>query len=175
MKKTTESLKCPETPQKPNGSTFGFKCCHHHVKKLIDKGLKVDQVNKYIDWRWCVKKIGKNNENIEKIRKNDNYSELGCNLKVKVIEERNKKIEKHINDNFTEDEIKTFTQLVNDNEVRRRSPRKKTAKQQADYNECMIMENDNELLENLEAWSNEENIHPDILHYAKGKYLKLFI
>ena len=159
---TKEMLKCPNAPQKSNGSTFGFKCCHEHVKKLIEKGLTSDQVDKYIDWKWCNQQIKKNKEKIESI-KEDGLSKSN-QKKIESIKEKNKNIEKILK-KYKVDEKKIFEKLSS-KKIKRRSPRKKTAKQLADYNECMQMENDNENLDIAEDWlliNKEKNLHPDQL------------
>lgn len=164
---TTESLKCPNAPQKPNGSTYGFSCCWDHVKVLINKGLRSEQCDNYIDWRWCRKKIKKYEKDISKYEKDPSKKE-----KVKELKQKINDIEKYITKHFKTDDIMDFTEIVNNNHVTRKSERikHKTHEQKASYIECMVMENDNELLDNIEEWLTDKeknkNIDPQLLHFA---------
>ena len=138
---------------------------------LKKKGLTETEINKYIDWRWCNKTITSINQSIKK---------TGDDIKkINKLQEKIKKIEKYKQRNFKFEDISRFSDVLYYNSVRRRSPRKKSAKQQADYNEIMIMENDNELLDDIETWcemkKKKENINPEILRWAQRMLLYYFV
>lgn len=156
----TELLKCPNHPQGSNGSTYGFKCCHQHVCRLIQKGLKCHQIDNYINWRWCKNKIESIQDKIKKLKENDNNYQNEKNRLIDKIKQINNYIKKKYNHN----DIKIFNDVLHYNHVRRTSPRKKTQKQKADYNECMIIENDNETLNQWEQITHDK-VHPDYVHF----------
>ena len=161
---TRESLKCANQPQRANGSTYGFKCCHYHVTKLIEKGLKVYQVDEYIDWKWCQEKIKAIKLKISKLQKKKN--------KNKDQDEEDKlydqieRINKFISNQYNEEDINNFESVSACNDELRRSKRQKSDKERADLAECMLQENENELLNILEEWFDEQNLSPYQLQYS---------
>ena len=168
---TIESLKCANQPQRANGSTYGFKCCHHHVVKLIEKGLKVHQIDEYIDWKWCQKKIKAIELKINKLkRKNNKNNKNKDEHEEDKLNDQINRINKFINKEFAEEDIHTFKSISNYANKIRRSPRKKSNKQLADLAECMQMENENELLESLEEWLGEKNLNSEQLQYSNRMY-----
>ena len=167
IKITTELLKCPNHPQGSNGSTYGFKCCHHHVQKFIEKGLKCNQIDKYLNWRWCKTKIKGIEEKIRKLKESDNNYR---NEKIRLTD-KIKKIENYMKNKFTTIDTKAFNDILWYNRVRRTSTRSKSDKEAADYNECMQQENDNEDLEQWERIMQEKNVHPDYVHFAHRMYI----
>ena len=168
-KMSTEAIKCPNAPQKPNKYSKGFKCCHHHVKKLLEKGLNLMQIDKYIEWTWYKKELKRNTEklNSNKIDNQNNKEKI----QQKIIDIN--KILKNKN-NFSKQDENTFEQVSRYGIVKRKSQRIKSNKQKANLNEMLIMEEDEEFLHKLEQWLND-TVHPDMIQFKKRMYIFTYI
>ena len=159
---TKESIKCANSPQHPNKFSNGFKCCHYHVKKLINKGLKLYQIDKYIDWKWYNKELTKTQVLLKSNEENDKKNREKYIKKIEFIERK-------IRTTFTSDDLKAFDGVSRHGVTPRRSSRIQSNKAKADLNEMLIIENDSEILELFENWFGE-TINPEILQYKKRMY-----
>lgn len=157
-----ESIKCANSPQHPNKFSKGFKCCHFHVKKLVEKGLKLNQIDKYVDWTWFNKELKRTQVLLKSCEQYDTKKINKYTNKISHIET---KIEK----TFTTDDIDAFGNVSRYGSILRRSSRIQSDKTKADLNEMLIMENDSEMLELLEKWFGE-TVSSDILQHKKRMF-----
>ena len=160
-----ESIKCANSPQHPNKFSKGCKCCHYHVGKLVEKGLDLHQIDKYVDWKWFTKTLKSTQDSI----KGNELSETKKEKNIKKI----KVIEKKIKALFTVDDLKKFKEISRYGLIPRRSSRIQSNKVKANLNEKLIMENDAEILELFENWFGE-TVNPDILQYKKRMHYIYF-
>ena len=128
----------------------------------MSKGLKLHQVDKYIDWNWYKKELKSTQVLLKSNEQNDKKNREKYIKKITLIEKKIKTV-------FTADDINAFEKVSRYGLIPRRSSRIQSNKAKADLNEMLIMENDSEILELFESWLGER-IHPNILQYKKRMY-----
>lgn len=119
----------------------------------MTKGLKLTQINDYIDWCYYLKRIKQLQVKL-KTKKYD--GEKDKERTQKEIEDINKAIGQ-----YTKDDTDIFKN-VNGWRV---SSRVQSNKNKADANERNEMEKDAQFLQNFEKWIGEKNVNPEILQH----------
>ena len=159
-------MKCSNSPQGANAFTDGFKCCHSHVKVLQMKGLKINEINDYLDWSYYTEMFMILSKKLRK----ENDLQKKQELKQKI-----ESISNYIKNKFSKSIIQKFRNVRSYGKVIRRS-RRISDKTNADMNESNIMEEDSQFLDDMEKIFGEKVDAEYILRNKKGIFfLYLYI
>ena len=152
-----ELLKCANSPQGANKYTNGFLCCHGHVTLLNKKGLEPNQTDAFITWYDLTRELTKINGKLDKLEKEPKKNRDKIES-AKIDKQRIQQMLKK----FPCDDVKLFTSVKEYDRVIRRSGRI-NHKGRANLNECMMMLNDSEYLEQVETQLGEKNVSPELI------------
>eukprot|EP01084_Bolivina_argentea_P167751 291067_1 len=146
-------MRCHDSPQRGNGSSYTFATCERHTIKLNQNGIATKKINKFCQYERYQREIKSylNNHQEEK----DNQSH------------REQKLQEKIN-SFLEEDVTLFKEVRNKILNITSRPRRSNYQQtMANLNESVQYELDEEILTTLEEACKENNIDTNILNHPE--------